>query len=298
MAIPEAQMETWSHQGSVTQSKDTYKTIRTALESDRALYAGKDYHIRLQGSYCNDTNIYAESDVDVVMCLKDAWDQNLDSLNENQKAAYLAAYGDAEYGYAQFKKDVLTRLTTAFGADIDPSGKKAIRIKPSGNRRKADVLPCIQHRRYWSFRTPLDDKDFHEGITFYLPDGTKVHNFPVQHSDNCTQKHKDTNQWFKPTVRILKNMRGRAIDEDLLEDGDAPSYFIEGLVYNVDKAQFGRSYADTFVNAMNWIAGADRTKFVCANEMHYLVRDSSKVCWPKSDCEKFLDAMTTLWEQW
>jgi len=41
MGIPESQLETWSHQGSVTQSSSTYETIKRALEAADAKYAGK-----------------------------------------------------------------------------------------------------------------------------------------------------------------------------------------------------------------------------------------------------------------
>ena len=63
MAIAETQLHTWSHQGAVAQSRDTYATIRRALESDRTAYHGNDFKSFLQGSYGNDTNVYAESDV-------------------------------------------------------------------------------------------------------------------------------------------------------------------------------------------------------------------------------------------
>ena len=62
MGIPESQLERWSHQGSITQSSETYNTIRNVLDDAASPYAGKDYTIFLQGSYGNDTNIYAESD--------------------------------------------------------------------------------------------------------------------------------------------------------------------------------------------------------------------------------------------
>jgi hypothetical protein len=64
MAIPESQLTTWSSQGSITQSANTYATIKLALESGDTTYAGKSYEIFLQGSYGNDTNVYADSDVD------------------------------------------------------------------------------------------------------------------------------------------------------------------------------------------------------------------------------------------
>lgn len=69
MAIPESQLETWSKQGSVTQSSTTYQIIRNALLDAKAVYADKTFEVFLQGSYGNDTNIYAESDVDTVMRL-------------------------------------------------------------------------------------------------------------------------------------------------------------------------------------------------------------------------------------
>jgi hypothetical protein len=56
MTIPEAQLETWSHQGSVIQSSTTYATVKTALEDPKATYAARKPKIFLQGSYCNDTN--------------------------------------------------------------------------------------------------------------------------------------------------------------------------------------------------------------------------------------------------
>jgi hypothetical protein len=70
-------------------------------------------------------------------------------------------------------------------------------------------------------------------------------------------------------VRILKNMRTRLIDDGILATGSAPSYFIEGLLYNVPNDKFGTSYEDTFVAAVNWILTADRTQFVTPSGQHY-----------------------------
>ena len=71
MPIPEAQLETWSHQGSIQQSSSTYNTVKTALEASDNPYYDKNYSIFLQGSYGNNTNIYSESDVDIVIRLDD-----------------------------------------------------------------------------------------------------------------------------------------------------------------------------------------------------------------------------------
>ena len=93
MGIPEAQIETWSHQGSITQSSITYNTIKNVLGAAGTPYAGKNYNIFLQGSYGNNTNIYAESDVDIVIELNDCFRHDLKELSEEQKEAFNAAFG-------------------------------------------------------------------------------------------------------------------------------------------------------------------------------------------------------------
>ena len=71
--------------------------------------------------------------------------------------------------------------------------------------------------------------------------------FDKMKTGNCTAKHKATNQRFKPTVRIYKNMRNYLVDSNMLRDGTAPSYFIVGMLWNVPADKFGASYEDTFV---------------------------------------------------
>ena len=87
MPIPESQLERWSHQGSVTQSRNTYNSIKNVLEANSTPYSGKSFKVFLQGSYGNDTNIYAESDVDIVIRLDDCFYSDLDDLSEDEKAA-------------------------------------------------------------------------------------------------------------------------------------------------------------------------------------------------------------------
>jgi hypothetical protein len=84
------------------------------------------------------------------------------------------------------------------------------------------VIVCAKYRRYRSF-SGINTEDFTEGICFFASDGERVVNYPKQHSANCTLKHQGTKSWFKPTVRILKNMRNRMIDKNMIEEGLAPS---------------------------------------------------------------------------
>jgi hypothetical protein len=63
-------------------------------------------------------------------------------------------------------------------------------------------------------------------------------------------------------MRILKNMRNKMVADSKLEGGLAPSYYIEGLLYNVPSTIYGISYENSFVKSINWMMQADRSKFV------------------------------------
>jgi hypothetical protein len=93
-------------------------------------------------------------------------------------------------------------------------------------------------------------------------------------------------------------MRGKLVEDRLIQQGSAPSYFIEGLLYNVPDDKFGGDYANTFAAAINWILEADRSKFVCANKLHPLLGDSVATSWPLPNCDLFLRALVNLWSDW
>jgi len=271
--------------------------VRRALEAVGSGYADKEYEIFLQGSYGNDTNIYAESDVDVVIRLGSTFYYDISELSAADQQSFKnnIGSGSAPYGHPEFKAHVLQRLQSAFPNAVTP-GKKAIAIAANGNRRKADVLPAVAHRRYHSYSIDRPN-NYTEGLCFFGSDGWKVVNYPRHHSANCTSKHQAANNWFKPAVRILKNMRGPMIDRGLIQAGCAPSYFLEGLLYNVPSGHFGGSYTNTLVNAINWIFEADKSQFVCANEQFYLLRNGHE-CWLPAHGDSFMNGLVNLWKGW
>ncbi len=108
MAISETQLNTWANQGSITQSATTYGMIKNALEEPLAKYDNRNFKVFLQGSYGNDTNIYAESDVDVVIRYDGAFFHDVKNLPANQQAAFNAVHPDGKYTYDDFKTQVRT----------------------------------------------------------------------------------------------------------------------------------------------------------------------------------------------
>lgn len=300
MAIPETQLDTWTHLGSVQQSSATYQSIKGVLEHRDAPYSNKQIDSFLQGSYCNDTNIWGDSDVDIVLRTKSLFHYNLDALPEDQKIEFKRIHPDvAQYQLKDFKADVIGWLSRQYGGDVDTSGKKALRLKANGNRRSADVLLVAPHKRYTRFEGPRPEQQTYvEGVLFFTSDGNSIINYPKQHSDNMTTKHQDTNNWLKPTVRIYKNMRNSMIETGLLKAGAAPSYFLEGLLYNVPANNFTGSWVDTVVNTFNWIHDNAPADYVCANGIHPLIRDTTPTSWASQGYIDWLNAMKSFWNSW
>ena len=297
MPIPRLQLDTWSHQGSIAQSSNTYNSIKNVLEASTTPYASKNFKVFLQGSYGNDTNIYTESDVDIVIRLDDCFQSDLNQLTEGEKAAYKSAFSDATYTHVDFKQEVLSVLTKHYGGAVTP-GDKAIAIDANGSRRKADVIVAIKFRRYFKFRSS-SDSEYVEGICFWNGKGERIANYPKQHSANLTTKHQNTSEWLKPTARVLKNMRSRMVDDGLIEAGIAPSYYIEGLLYNVPDDKFTSSYGDCVVNTLNWYRQeALKSDLACANEQYYLLRDGHHTCWTQANCDAFIASAIKLWNEW
>ena len=296
MAVPESQLETWSSQGSISQSATTYGTVKATIDDPDTPFSKKEVTVFLQGSYGNDTNIYSESDVDIIALMNRCFQSDLSALPPEQASAYEEAYGNASYTHADFKRDLVALLRTTYGSAV-AAGDKAITIAANGYRRKADVIAAIQFRRYYRFNG-IEDESFDTGICFYNAAGNRIANYPKQHSTNLTAKHQRTNGWYKPTVRFFKNLRERLLTEGMIEAGVAPSYYLEGLLYNVPDSYFDGSYKEIFENSLNWLETADKTKLVCANEQYYLLRDETHTCWPPANCKIFLEFAATLWREW
>src|SRR5437868_14181447 len=113
MPFDEAKLTTWAKQGANAQSKDTYAAIRNVLENEHSPYKkkGKTFRVFLQGSYGNDTNVYRDSDVDVVIELRESTFYNdLAKLSPQEVAAFKATYPDAAYSFSDFKADVQDHL--------------------------------------------------------------------------------------------------------------------------------------------------------------------------------------------
>jgi hypothetical protein len=286
MPIPESQLEVWSHQGAVTTARQTHESIRTAL-SRYQFSQGVSYEVYLQGSYKNTTNIRSDSDVDVVVELDSTFYHN---LTEDQLR--LLGFSDARYGWADFKNEVLTAVQRYYGANRVRPGSKAIKVDTP--YLPADVVVCAQHRNYLS----LTADDFVQAITMYSSeDSCWIVNYPRIHYDNGVTKQQQTQGWFKPTIRLFKNIRNALIDRRRLSDPDAPSYFVECFLYNAPSRNFGLSYQDTVISVFNYLNSADLGQFASQNEQLALFGEANEQ-WSQQAARLFLAAIREMWDNW
>lgn len=280
MGIPESQLETWSHQGAVTTAKATADSIKNALSVYDNWPEGVNIDVYLQGSYKNDTNIRGDSDVDVVAQLNSTFYSNLS--DEQKRSLGLSI---SLFGWSEFRADVLNALKSYYSQSLIIEGNKSLKVKANNGRLPADVVVCAQYRRYKS----VNNYDYVEGMCFWSRnENRQIINYPKFHYDNGVSKHQNSSKWYKPSVRIFKNIRG------YISGDTTPSYFLECMLYNVSNTNFGTSYQDTFYNIVNWLNKTDLTNFVCQNEQLKLFGMTPEQ-WDIGQAKVFIKNLISLW---
>ena len=301
--IPETKLETWANRGASATAEATHTSIRTALEHENSPIADRillgEVEIYLQGSYRNHTNIYADSDVDIVVELNATFGHNANALPPEQKRLHEASYTTADYQWAAFRQDVITALTKYYRAGtVDTAGKKAIKLLAAPGRLKADIVPAVKYRKYSHFRG-ISDNSWTRGIKFYnTATNQPIINYPHRHYDAGVDKHANrTNQWFKPTVRIFKNARTYLMDRNMLGKDKAPSYFLQNLIYNVPDGLFGTNYQTTVYNVLKHLYENPTSGFQCQHGQHALFGTTPEQ-WNEADAHETIRALVNLWDNW
>lgn len=282
-------------------SSSTYQSIQTALGAKDSPIKDQNYEVYLQGSYKNDTNIRGDSDVDVVVQLDATFGYDLSQLNYDGKAAFQRAYpSNATYLWSGFRADVLRALRSYYGSSTVAEGSKSLKLKGGAGRLSADVVPAIHFQKYSSF-SGIYNESHVDGIQFWnRNDGRAIVNFPKPHYANGVAKNSEdrTNGWYKPTVRMFKNARTYLVNQGTIPDDLAPSYFLEGLVYNAPDIKFGGSFEDSFVEVFNWAwTEASRDTLVCQNGELLLFGPAAEQ-WDSTKAVELLAALKKLWENW
>lgn len=302
MAIPESQLQTWSNQGATVSSANTYSAIKNALMSSVHL-SGRDVDMYLQGSYANHTNIRGDSDVDMVTELQSVWQRDLGRLTDVQKRAYERDHVDSDYGWDNFRRDVVLALIERFGSDVDPSASRCVKVKGRSSRLPADVVVALEYRVYTRY-VSRENQHYISGIKFKDSSTNEwIINFPKLHRDNGSAKNDSsrTRNNYKPTIRMFKNARTRLVDARILSKEVAPSYFVECLLYNVPDRLFLGTFQERYCEILNWLQHQIQMytvqSFSCQNEQLSLFGPESTQ-WNVQDASALLSGLAGLWSSY
>jgi len=308
MTIPESQLEIWSNQGATVTAKNTHESIRRALNVEtsplkkKGFIEGSDFEIYLQGSYKNTTNIRGDSDVDVVVQLNRVFEAEVSECSVAEQLLYEQTFSGSSYYWCDWRSDVLEALQAYYSwNNVDDTGNKSLKLKRGSGRLAADIVPCLQYRRYHRFRGIFEP--FVEGIKFYTRrENGLVINYPKLHYENGVIKNSPnhTNGWYKPVVRVFKNARIYLVERGLISKDLAPSYFLECLLYNVPNCQFGKSYQLSYLQVLLWLIESLQSafsSFICQNEQMPLFGNTPEQ-WSITNAQELVNAMILLWSEW
>ncbi len=299
MRLTEQQLVTWSNQGAVTTAKAAADAVRDALKQSWGL-SSLDFDVYLQGSYKNDTNIRGDSDVDLVVQLNSTLLPDVSALPPLTQLAVRSTYPAATYQWVHLRRDVVAALSDTFGSSNVAASDNCINLKAVSGRLPADIVPSLQYRKYTSAISWV------EGIYFYsFSSNLWVANYPKQHYDNGVAKNGPfrTNGRYKPSVRMFKNARSYLVERGVISDDLAPSYFLEGLLYNVPDSQFGTSCQSTFAGMIDWLKNRLNTvtgflwlidPLYCQNGQLLLFGDSAQQ-WSLWKAQYLVDRFFELW---
>tara|TARA_R110001606_G_scaffold19204_1_gene70886 strand:- start:3493 stop:4395 length:903 start_codon:yes stop_codon:yes gene_type:complete len=300
MAIPESQLQTWSNQGATTSSANTYNSIKTCIEGNN-WHNDVSFNIYLQGSYRNSTNIRGDSDVDVVVEFSSVFYSNKYELSAEQLNEFNEYHSDGEYTLDSFKEAVIKRLQDYYGENYVKVGNKSIKVLANSGRLECDVVCCAEYRKYNSF-SRTNTTNYVKGIVFWTNEtNEKVVNFPKLHFDNGASKNQSCNSNYKPSIRIIKNIKSRLVGNGKIESSLAPSYFIEGLIFNMPNSDFlnstNHSRVLAILNTFHNYTDSELENLICQNKQRYLFGDSDQQ-WDIVDCKQFRNELIKFWNEY
>ncbi len=298
MPIPLAQLDTWAHQGGTTASSAAYASIRNALLKSTSPLPGRNVDIYLQGSYANATNIYGDSDIDVVVFYSGTFHKDMSALTPVQQQMHESIFPPATYHWSNLRDDVLNALRAHYGTGAVTPGEKSIKVVTSNGRKPSDVVPAMQFRRYATF-VDQNNLTAHWGIQFFDSSNNPIVNYPKYHIQRGEDKNEvsRTAGQYKQTIRIFKNFRNYLIDHHLLADGIAPSYCIECALSNVPDGLFVGQLTTTIPAVINYLLNTPYAGFLCQNGVIRLIGDGATQ-WAANDFSTFVVATKHAWDNW
>ncbi|MDX6154467.1 nucleotidyltransferase [Marinococcus sp. PL1-022] len=267
-------LRNWSKRSSDSEnqkSENATKMIRKAIDASPKL-SSRNIQIIPKGSYHNNTNVRLNSDVDVAVKLTDVF------YPKYPEGANAKTFGhtDGNYPFHTYRQEVEEAVINTFGRGNVDFGDKSIKVQSNSYRVDADVVPCIEYRRYNSSQNYISGTKF-----FGKQSDESVVNFPEQHYLNGVRKNNNTSRRYKRVVRILKRLKYKMLDENY-DVENISSFLIESLVFNVPNNYFNNDRISKDVsNALEYLLANTEKRENCkhwgeVSELLYLFHSGRK----------------------
>ncbi|NKB72145.1 MAG: nucleotidyltransferase [Candidatus Latescibacteria bacterium] len=256
----------------------TERMIRDAIDAHEP-FDNCSLKVFAKGSYANNTNVRADSDVDIAVECTDVqyWE-------ESEKGVHTP--GEPYEGIwtpVKLRAELISAVKAKFPGQVDSSGSTAIQINSSSARVDADVVPCFSFRYFMKYGT-------RDGTKIFKTDGSSIVNYPVQQKENGTAKNNTTGYAYKKGARLLKR-----IENAIAADGtfrELPSFFMECLAYNCPDQVFSNSTWTERLRAMLFyiwdnLQGDEPAegRWLEVNECFFLFHSDQK--WTRKDGREF-----------
>lgn len=219
----EKELRVWDNPISTTEDQhcNNMKSMIVDAIKSNTNFTSDQYEIFIQGSYANDTNVKANSDIDICIMYKKTF-----------FTLYPAGKVDSDYGnlssdykYEQYKQNIVNALINKFGRSGVTIGDKSIKISENTYRTRADVVPAFEYKVY------NETKYLYSGTKYITDTGKIIINYPKQHIDNTIVKNKSTGYWYKKMIRCFKRIMYDY--QDLGKFLNIKSFVLESILFNI-----------------------------------------------------------------
>jgi hypothetical protein len=281
----EEQLTGWTAPSSNSEQEKQERTERMIRQSidGHVPFKGCGLSIYAKGSYANNTNVRADSDVDIAVECTDVeyWEEAKPGAHSST-TPYTGIWTPEK-----LRSELLSALRATFPSQVDASGSTAIKVHSGTARVDADVVPCFSYRYYFSPSSAWP------GTKIFKTDGGSLVNYPAQQLENGIAKNNRTGYAYKKGVRLLKR-----VENAMAEDGtfrELPSFFMECLAFNCPDPVFDHStwtacLRTMLVHIWQQLQGDEPSngRWVEANDCFNLFHPGQK--WSRADGREFAHA--------
>jgi hypothetical protein len=276
----------WTGPSSDTEQDKQERTERMVQDAVREHGAFDDCSLSVyaKGSYANNTNVRADSDVDIAVQCHEVmyWEEEEAGAKPSPGTPYTGIWTPEK-----LRSELEAALRMKFPGQIDASGSVAITVHSSTARVDADVVPCFDYRYYFASGGHID------GTRTYSKTGYGFENFPAQQLTKGNAKNTRTSFNYKRGVRVLKRVENAMLEAKVHRE--VASFLMECLVYNCPDIVFGRSTWTELVRGLlghiwNDLQGDEEPsegseRWLEVNECKYLFHAAQK--WTRADGRDF-----------